>query len=100
MQAVKFVLVDINPKMVSAFRETFEENPEIEVVQGSMLEQKVSAWVSPTNSYGNMDGGLDQVIKSHLGVKVEQALKQEIAKRYGSTLPVGHATCVLTGRQV
>jgi O-acetyl-ADP-ribose deacetylase (regulator of RNase III) len=100
MQQVKFVLVDINPKMVSAFRETFEENPEIAIVQGSMLEQKVSAWVSPTNSFGNMDGGLDAVIKNHLGGKVQQALKQEIATRYGSTLPVGHATCVQTGRPV
>jgi O-acetyl-ADP-ribose deacetylase (regulator of RNase III) len=96
--AVKVVLVDINPKMIRAFRETFEENPEVEIVQGSMLEQKVSAWVSPTNSYGSMDGGLDAVIKNHLGPKIEQALKQEISKRYGGTLPVGHATCIPTGR--
>lgn len=100
MAAVKVVLVDINPKMVKAFRETFEENPEVEIVQGSMLEQKVSAWVSPTNSHGSMDGGLDAVIKNQLGQKIEQSLKQEIAKKYGAILPVGHATCVPTGRQV
>jgi O-acetyl-ADP-ribose deacetylase (regulator of RNase III) len=98
--AVKVVLVDINPKMIRAFRETFEENPEVEIVQGSMLEQKVSAWVSPTNSFGNMDGGLDAVIKNHLGPKIQQALKQEISKRYGGTLPVGHATCIPTGHAV
>lgn len=100
MAAVKVVLVDINPKMVKAFRETFEENPEVEIVQGSMLDQKVSAWVSPTNSHGSMDGGLDAVIKNHLGQKIEQSLKQEIAKKFGPILPVGHATCVPTGRQV
>src|ERR1044071_6082449 len=97
---VKVVLVDINPKMIRAFRETFEENPEVEIVQGSMLEQKVSAWVSPTNSHGSMDGGLDAVIKNHLGQKIEQALKQEIAKKFGTILPVGHATCVPTGRAI
>ena len=98
MAAVKIVLVDVNPKMVKAFRETFEENAEVEIVQGSMLEQKVSAWVSPTNSHGSMDGGLDAVIKNHLGQKIEQSLKQEIAKKYGTILPVGHATCVPTGK--
>ena len=63
-----------------------------------MLDQKVSAWVSPTNSHGNMDGGLDAIIKNNLGQKIEQSVKQEIAKRFGAILPVGHATCVPTGR--
>ena len=49
---VKVVLVDINPKMVEAWRATFEENPEVEIVQGSMLEQTVDAWVTPTNCAG------------------------------------------------
>ncbi len=31
---VHVVLVDINPKMIKAWRETFEENPEVEIVQG------------------------------------------------------------------
>lgn len=97
--AVKVVLVDINPKMVKAWRDTFEENPEVEIVQGSMLDQRVDAWVTPTNSHGNMDGGLDAVIKNNLGQKIEQAVKKCIADRFGSSLPVGHATCVQTGRQ-
>jgi hypothetical protein len=56
---VKVILVDINPKMVAAWRSTFEENPEVEIVSGSMLTQSVDAWVSPTNAKGRMDGGLD-----------------------------------------
>jgi O-acetyl-ADP-ribose deacetylase (regulator of RNase III) len=47
-----------------------------------------------------MDGGLDAVIKSQLGQKIEQALKKEIATKYGAILPVGHATCVPTGRPI
>ena len=43
---VKVVLVDVNPKMIAAWRTTFEENPEVEIVHGSMLDQPVSAWVS------------------------------------------------------
>jgi O-acetyl-ADP-ribose deacetylase (regulator of RNase III) len=95
---IKVVLVDINAKMIKAWRDAFEENPEVDVVQGSMLDQQVSAWVSPTNSRGAMDGGLDAVIKNHLGAKIEKAVQQEIARLYSGFMPVGHATCVETGR--
>jgi O-acetyl-ADP-ribose deacetylase (regulator of RNase III) len=91
---VQVVLVDINAKMVSAWRETFEENPEVKIVQGSMLEQPVSAWVTPTNSGGSMDGGLDLVIKNKLGQQVQNAVQDAIKSEYGGKLPVGHATCV------
>ena len=80
MQQVKVVLVDVNPKMVSAWREVFEEHPEVSVVQGSMLDQKVSAWVSPTNAKGEMAGGLDGVIKRHFPHKIQPRVLSEIAR--------------------
>jgi len=95
---VKVILVDINPKMVQAWRNTFEENPEVDVIQGSMLDQPVSAWVSPTNARGSMDGGLDAVIKKHLGVQIETRLQKEIARQHGGFLPVGHAVATPTGK--
>ena len=70
---VKVVLVDINPKMVEAWRSTFEENPEVEVVQGSMLEQPVDAWVTPTNSRGEHGRRPRRVIKKHLGADDREA---------------------------
>ena len=91
---VQVVLVDINKKMVEAWKETFEENPEVKIVEGSMLDQKVGAWVAPTNSGGRMDGGLDLVIKNKLGQQVEKSVKGAIKSEYGGSLPVGHATCV------
>jgi O-acetyl-ADP-ribose deacetylase (regulator of RNase III) len=94
---VKVILVDVNPKMVKAWRATFEENPEVDIVEGSMLAQNATAWVSPTNSRGSMDGGLDAIIKNYLGVHIEKRLQQEIVRVYGQLLPVGHATCVPTG---
>ncbi len=87
-------LVDINSKMVKAWRDTFEENPEVKIVEGSLLDQQVDAWVTPTNSRGSMDGGLDLVIKNHLGPSIETAVQKAIANRYGGFMPVGHATCV------
>src|SRR4051794_15290269 len=72
---VKVVLCDINPKVVKAWQETFEENPEVEVVTGSILEQHASAWITPTNSHGRMDGGLDGVIKKRLGGQIEKKVQ-------------------------
>ena len=95
---VRVVLVDVNPKVVNAWRVTFEENPEVDLVHGSMLEQQVSAWATPTNARGSMDGGLDLVIKNHLGAGIQSQVQQEIKRRYGGFLPVGHAVCVPTGQ--
>jgi O-acetyl-ADP-ribose deacetylase (regulator of RNase III) len=97
---VKVLLVDINPKMIQAWRATFEENPEVDIVSGSMLDQPVSAWVSPTNARGSMDGGLDLAIKNHLGPPVEKRLQQEIARLHHGLLPVGYATCVPSGKEI
>ena len=95
---VRVMLVDVNPKMTKAWRATFEENPEVDVIDGSMLAQQVSAWVTPTNARGSMDGGLDMIIKQHLGAQIEKRVQQEIKQRYGGFLPVGHAVCVETGK--
>lgn len=95
---VRVVLTDINPKMIAAWRETFEENPEVDIVAGSMLEQPVSAWVTPTNAKASMDGGLDGVIKKHLGASIEKKVQAEVKRLYGGTMKVGTATCVETGR--
>ncbi len=95
--AVKVVLVDINPRMVKAWRGTFEENPEVEIVQGSMLDQEADAWITPTNARASMDGGLDGVIKGHFGPGIERRVQAEVRRLHGGLLPVGHATCVPTG---
>ncbi len=94
---VRVTLVDINPKMIKAWRDAFEDNPEVEIVQGSMLEQNVGAWVTPTNSKASMDGGLDGVIKKHLGAQIEKKVQAELKARFGASMPIGTATAVETG---
>jgi O-acetyl-ADP-ribose deacetylase (regulator of RNase III) len=98
IKVVDVKLVDINPAMVRAWRHAFEKNAEVDVVHGSMLDQRVDAWVSPTNSAGSMDGGLDLAVKRRLGDGIERRIKGEIARRFGGSMPVGYATCVETGR--
>ncbi|MBL8600609.1 MAG: macro domain-containing protein [Myxococcales bacterium] len=98
--AVKVTLVDVNPKMVAAWREVFADHPEVDIKVGSMLDQAVDVWVCPTNPRGQMDGGLDAVIKRHLGPQIQTRVQAEIAKRFQNHLGVGCATCVATGAAV
>jgi O-acetyl-ADP-ribose deacetylase (regulator of RNase III) len=97
---LKVVLVDVNAKVVQAWRAAFEENPEIQIVRGSILDQEADAWVTPTNARGRMDGGVDAVIKRHLGSQIEKRVQEEIARLHQGKMPVGCATCVPTGVSV
>jgi O-acetyl-ADP-ribose deacetylase (regulator of RNase III) len=91
------VLVDLNPQVTQAWRTAFADTPEVHIVRGSILAQEVDAWVTPTNSRGRMDGGVDSILKQHFGSAIERRVQREIAERFGGRLPVGAATCVPTG---
>jgi O-acetyl-ADP-ribose deacetylase (regulator of RNase III) len=92
----KVVLVDVNPKMVEAWQSSFEENPEVDIVQGSLFDQKVSAWVTPGNSRGVMGGGIDRLIRQQLGDRIQTKLQKEIQRLYLGVTPIGCAVCVPT----
>jgi O-acetyl-ADP-ribose deacetylase (regulator of RNase III) len=94
---LKVVLVDVSDKVVKAWEAAFEDAPEVRIFRGSILDQEVDAWVTPTNARGSMDGGVDAVIKRHLGPQIEKRVQQEIAHLYQGLMPVGCATCVPTG---
>jgi O-acetyl-ADP-ribose deacetylase (regulator of RNase III) len=94
---LKVVLVDVNPAVVRAWQTAFADSPEVRIFQGSILEQRVDAWVTPTNARGKMDGGLDAVLKRHFGAQIEKAVQKEIRRLYEGHLPVGCAVCVPTG---
>ncbi len=94
---VRVVLTDINPKMIAAWRDSFEGNPEVDIVQGSLLDQQVSAWVTPTNAKASMDGGLDAIIKRTLGVQIEKSVQAEVKARFNGNMKIGTGTCVQTG---
>ncbi|WP_067476739.1 macro domain-containing protein [Nocardia amamiensis] len=94
---LKVVLTDINPQVVEAWRAAFADNPEIEIRRGSILDEYVDAWVTPTNSRGLMDGGVDAVIKRHLGAGIQLRVQRAIRDQFAGRLPVGSAVCVPSG---
>ncbi|MFD5569962.1 macro domain-containing protein [Streptomyces cadmiisoli] len=94
---LKVVLTDINTEVVEAWRAAFADTPEIEIRRGSLLDEDVDAWVSPTNSRGRMDGGVDAVVKRYLGAGIQLRVQKAIQSQFAGSLPVGSAVCVASG---
>ncbi|MFF7438875.1 ADP-ribosyltransferase domain-containing protein [Streptomyces sp. NPDC008122] len=99
-RALKVVLVDVNDEMVAAWKSAFADTPGVEIRQGSLLDVDVDAWVSPTNARGRMDGGVDALVKRHLGAGVQVRVQRAIREHFGGSLPVGSAVCVPSGAAV
>ncbi|MEV7725399.1 ADP-ribosyltransferase domain-containing protein [Streptomyces sp. NPDC087917] len=97
---LRVVLTDVNERVVEAWRAAFADTPGIEIHRGSILDEDVDAWVTPTNSRGRMDGGVDAVIKRHLGSGIQLRVQRAIRDRFAGALPVGSAVCVPSGAGV
>ena len=64
--------------------------------QGDLLEFAEHAVVSPANSYGFMDGGLDQAFADVFGPSLERRVQEAIQRRPEGHLPVGASLIVAT----
>ncbi|MFD9261569.1 ADP-ribosyltransferase domain-containing protein [Streptomyces sp. NPDC059538] len=98
--ALRVVLTDVNEHVVQAWRAAFADTPGIEIRRGSILDEDVDAWVTPTNSRGRMDGGVDAVIKRYLGSGIQVRVRRAIRDRFAGAMPVGSAVCVPSGAAV
>ncbi|MFE9450193.1 ADP-ribosyltransferase domain-containing protein [Streptomyces sp. NPDC006739] len=100
LPALRVVLTDVNERVVEAWRAAFADTPGIEIRKGSILDEDVDAWVTPTNSRGRMDGGVDAAIKRYLGSGIQVRVQRAIRDRFAGTMPVGSAVCVPSGATV
>lgn len=67
---------------------------------GDILKHQADALVSPANSFGYMDGGLDLVLSQHFGWDLEKRVRTEILTHHHGELPVGNALTVPTENSV
>ena len=90
-------LVDRWSPLVDAWSETFAERAGVIVREGDFFANDADALVSPANSFGIMDGGLDLAIRSEMGTDVQRRVQAVILERYHGEMPVGVAEIVETG---
>ena len=94
---MKIVLAAVEADLADAWKRHCGDLPEVTVHRGSILDLSVDAVVSPANSFGFMDGGVDRLYSHHFGWQVQERLQQAIRTRHHGELLVGAAEIVETG---
>ncbi len=86
-------LIFVGPEqdVVSAWEEHFQGYAQVSVQAGSIFEVDCDALVSPANSFGYMDGGLDMLISEFFGWHVQERLQDLIRNKHHGELLVGVA---------
>jgi len=90
----KLYLIDSKTDLCDKWRQVFSSYPEIEVLTGDYFQQSADAIVSPANSFGIMDGGLDLAIRNELGFQVETDTQEVILNKYHGEIPIGSAEII------
>ena len=92
----KIFLRDINAEVVAAWEELFAGVEGVEISQGDIFGLTADALVSPANSFGYMDGGIDGVYSMHFGWDLSARLRDVLRRDWDGELPVGCAVIVET----
>ena len=94
----KIILVDIAKPLVAAWAKEFE-GFDVEVKQGSIFETPCDAIVSPANSFGFMNGGIDYFLSEELGWHVMPRVQEKIRNEFDGELLVGQSLIVPTDHE-
>ena len=94
---MKIVLAAVESDLADAWERHCGELPEVKVHRGSIFDLDVDAAVSPANSFGFMDGGIDRLYSHRFGWEVQDRLQELIRTRHHGELLVGTAEIVETG---
>ena len=110
MPVLEIHLRDLSASLVAAWEEAFATVPGVSISQGDIfstqpgplpsnapIDVAADAVVSPANSFGFMDGGIDAVYTHQFGFALEGRLQALLAAEHGGELPVGCAVIVETG---
>jgi O-acetyl-ADP-ribose deacetylase (regulator of RNase III) len=93
---LQIFLRDRNPQLVAEWSRRFKGRPEVEVSCGDIFYRAADAVVSPANSYGYMDGGIDLVYLRRFGWSLQERLQAHLRAEHYGELPVGQAAIVPT----
>lgn len=97
---LRLVLTDTAPQIVAAWRDAITDAGidrwAVDVVHGSLLDPDldVDALVSPGDSFGTMEGGVDLALVERHGDRLRDRVQQAIADEAQGELVVGRAVVV------
>jgi O-acetyl-ADP-ribose deacetylase (regulator of RNase III) len=94
---MKIILTALDARLAAAWLKFCGDLGCVEVHQGSILDVQCDAVVSPANSFGFMDGGIDALYLEVFGPQIEERVRLAILTRHYGELLVGQADIVETG---
>ncbi len=93
----EIILVDIEKEMCVNWMESFKNYPEIKIHHGTFqLVKEFDCLVSPANSFGLMDGGIDLAIRNYFGMRLQYNVQKRIQQEFYGEQPVGTSIIVDT----
>jgi O-acetyl-ADP-ribose deacetylase (regulator of RNase III) len=96
MQTIIFELRDVDADVVRAWEKYFKGIDNVRISHGDIFDISADAIVSPANSFGYMDGGIDLVYLRRFGWELQTRLQAHLKDELDGELPVGLATIVET----
>lgn len=93
---MEFKLIGINEKLTQAWENVFKDIENVNIIKDSIFNQPSDVIVSPANSFGYMNGGIDFSISKNLGWHIEKLVQQKIRDDYYGELLVGQSLIVET----
>ncbi len=97
MQLMEIILCAVEGSLADAWEQFCGDLEFVEVHHGSIIDVECDAVVSPANSFGFMDGGIDATYMNHFGSQIQTAAQRQIQEHHGGELVVGNADIVETG---
>ncbi len=91
MKKLKIILSALDKELIDAWKEFFINEKNVEIINADITKIKCDAIVSPANSFGFMDGGLDYQLSERFGWNLEKRLQEIIKKLPEAELLVGQA---------
>ncbi|MBD2579810.1 macro domain-containing protein [Oscillatoria sp. FACHB-1406] len=94
---MKLILTAPNPELFAAFQESFFYLPNVEIANKRFEDlTQYDCLVSPANSFGMMDGGMDKAILRFFGDSLMIRVQQYILEEYLGEQPVGTSFIIET----
>ncbi len=96
MKNLTIILTALDPALIEAWKAFFDQEEQIKIVTEDITTLECSAIVSPANSFGFMDGGLDYQLSVRFGWDLEKELQKRIKELPEGEILVGQAMVIPT----
>jgi len=93
---IEIHLCALEPAMAQAWSKHFGAHPNVWIHEGDILSQRADAILSPANSFGFMDGGIDLIYSHYFGWELQDRLQETLRREHAGELVVGSAVVVPT----